>query len=141
MEALGDFLSASIQPTRPSAFVVGETNDWFWLPPRSGCIEVNFDAAWDYSSHKAGLGVVARCGMAVPTRSSSVLMAEAFHAFALAKLMKFDRVSFETDSKVLCDGIKEAVGRRLGRSRMPSPISNGTGSPAKGIELPTPQHR
>ncbi|VVA38820.1 PREDICTED: reverse mRNAase [Prunus dulcis] len=92
------------------------------LPPRNGWIKVNFDSAWGWSSHKAGLGVVARGsnglligGMAIPTRSSSVLMVEALAALhALA---------------------------RLGRSRMPSPISNGTGSPAKGIELPTSQHR
>ncbi|CAL8996520.1 unnamed protein product [Prunus brigantina] len=55
-------------------------------------------------------------GMAVPTRSSSVLMVEALatlHALALAKLMKFDHVSFETDSKILCDGIKGAIGNRI----------------------------
>ena len=37
----------------------------------------------------------------------------ALHALALAKLMKCDRVSFETDSEILCDMIKGAVGNRI----------------------------
>ncbi|KAK9929018.1 hypothetical protein M0R45_026128 [Rubus argutus] len=93
----------------PSAMSLSSNRPFYWSPPPVHYVLINCDAAWDLSTSKAGLGVIARdhggaCigGLAIPSLCASIVIAESEAVLAgvtLARDLKLAKVIISSDSK------------------------------------------